>query len=66
MRACYIEKRFDFVREAEKVNESFRFLLVIDGIFGEGCEVFAIERVRRFPSGDDDISFIELSVERIR
>ena len=64
VRAGYIQERLHFVGEAEKVNESLCFFLVVYRVLCEGCEIFAVKRVGRFPAGDDYIAFIELQPHR--
>src|SRR4030095_5007749 len=55
-----VEKRFDFAGEAEQIDETLGFLLVVDSVRAESGQIFPVERILRFSSSDDHVSLEEL------
>src|SRR5262245_27177706 len=55
-----VEKSLDFAGKTEQIDKSLRFLLVVDGIRAESGQIFPVERILGFSSGDNHVSLEEL------
>ena len=61
-----VKQRLDFDRKAEEVDESRRVVLVVNVVLAEGCELLAVECIRRGYACIDDVALVEFEFDVAR